>query len=423
MRRSVQASHAIRRLFAARLAPMAILLELPMRGELRALEPSIGAGSPSVRIALPGELDARTVDAWRRLAERALEPNAYLAPMFVLPALMHLEAARRVTVFLIEQEGQLIGVGVFSTRRLPAPLRLRVLEGFRSRHSYLSGLLVDHEYAPGAVDAFFSFIVRREMGWHGVRFDWMVAGSHLEQLLRCSARRRGIWWSPSERFCRAVLRPPGNDGCPPLERIAASRLKDLRRRMRRLGEQGDLAWRVHFGCEISDEVVERFLRLEHGGWKGEAGSSLRSSPANERFFVAMIDNFRACGGVFFTELAVGGQVIASTCNLVSAGRAFAFKIGWDPAFARYSPGMLSELLMVEHAASAFAHFDRIDSGAAEGTYIDELWPDRQEMVSGVFATTFVGKLLYAAAAARRQLSRAIASWCSALRGTFGKMGA
>lgn len=204
-------------------------------------------------------------------------------------------------------------------------------------------------------------------------------------------------------MCRAVLLPKSDDASAFVSRIPKSRVKDLRRCWRRLSETGALDWRVHAGKNLSDEAIERFLVLENMGWKGEAGTSMRANAANEQFFREMISRFREAGGVFFTELVLNERVIASTCNLISGNSAFAFKIGWDPDFARYSPGMLIELGLLENVPKFFGHLDLIDSGSVEGSYLDALWLDKRRLVNGIFATTRTGKFICALAAARRRL--------------------
>lgn len=373
--------------------------------------PEASPGAMRVRTILPEALDDRLIDAWRRLGERALEPNAYLTPMFVLPALAHLGASLPLEILLIEtSSGQLVGVGIFKRRSLLPLLPLEFLEGFRSKHSYLTGLLIDRACAGPAVDAFFAFVSAPGSRWHGVRFDWLNSGNALGALLLERARRQNIWWSESERMRRAVLRPQRDNAEVLLGRIPAPRLRDLRRCLRRLDEKGEVDWRIVCGKALTDDVIDCFLSLEHMGWKGEAGTSVRANPAHERFFKAMIAGFRECAGVFFTELRVDGRVIASTCNLVSGARAFAFKIGWNPEYARFSPGMLNELCLLERAGQTVGHLELIDSGAVEGSFIDRLWFDRQDLVSGVFATTRIGKLCFAVAAARRRLRCRAAGW-------------
>ncbi|HLO62084.1 MAG TPA: GNAT family N-acetyltransferase [Azonexus sp.] len=376
-------------------------------------------GEVTARDISPADLDSRLIDAWRRLAERALVPNAYLTPMFVLPALAHIAPPAPVTIILLEtRRDELVGLGVFQTRRLLPLFPWQALVGFRSKHTYLSGLLIDGDYALAAVDAFFAFVSRPGTAWHGVRFDWLSTGDALDRLLQDAAHRRRLWWSESARMQRAVLLPRKQHAAELVGRIPKPVLKNLQRCMRRLDESGATDWRICYGSEVTDDVIERFIALEHMGWKGKAGTSVRANPAHESFFRDMIAGFRDTGGVFFTEFLHTGRVIASTCNLVSGNTAFAFKIGWDPACARYSPGMLNELRMMERADDAVGGFDLIDSGSVEGGFIDKLWLDKRELVSGVFATTGTGTLLLALAGLRRRIRQLAAGTGRAITGAL-----
>jgi hypothetical protein len=274
-----------------------------MHGNLRKVAPPSSVdqtdNAVTVRSIAPDSIDDDLITAWQRLGERALEPNAYLTPMFILPALAHMCSPMPVSLLLIEGAGgELIGIGVFDTRPLLPICRLQALVGFRSKHSFLTGLLVDAEQAAAAVDAFFDFVSRPGTPWHGVRFDWLTADNPFGVLMIDSARRHNIWWSESERMRRAVLLPKGEDAADLISRIPSRRLKELRRCARRLNESGKLDWHIHHGKQVHDAVVERFLSLEHMGWKGDAGSSVRANPDHEQFFTAMIAGFRQNGGLF-----------------------------------------------------------------------------------------------------------------------------
>jgi hypothetical protein len=175
----------------------------------------------------------------------------------------------------------------------------------------------------------------------------------------------------------------------------ASRYKAHRRNLRRLGEHGTVCWRVQHGRALPVACVERFLELEDMGWKGQQGTSLRARPEDERFFRAMIDGFRDCGRVFFTEVCVNQEVIASTSNVVSGHAGFAFKVGWHPRYAKLAPGLLNELELIRHAPTLGAELAYLDSGAASGSYMDALWPERRWLTSGLYATTWLGRQVLA----------------------------
>jgi len=178
----------------------------------------------------------------------------------------------------------------------------------------------------------------------------------------------------------------------------------VRRCRRQLQDVGSLDWRVVDGADLA-AAAETFLHLEHLGWKGKAGTSLRSHPADETFFLACIAGFAAQGQVWFTELRLDGQAIASTCNFRSGGAGFAFKLGWDPAWRRYGPGFLNAAALVEAAPTCCAGMAYLDSGAQAGCYIEELWPDRRELVDLYVPLSALGNLVLCGMGLLRRLKR------------------
>ena len=184
--------------------------------------------------------------------------------------------------------------------------------------------------------------------------------------------------------------------------VSPSRLKCLERQWRKLSELGEPGWRYLRGDDVSDDTLERFLALEHAGWKGAEGSSLRSDPRQEAFFLRMTTAFRADGDLFFTELLLDGQAIASSCNPRSGSDGFAFKVAFDPRSAKYGPGLLNELAFLKALEQGVDQFRFIDSGAAPGSFIEELWPDRVPLYSGSIA---LGRISRAAARAADALAR------------------
>ncbi|MFM8767660.1 MAG: GNAT family N-acetyltransferase, partial [Rubrivivax sp.] len=156
------------------------------------------------------------------------------------------------------------------------------------------------------------------------------------------------------------------------------------------------------GREVQDNTLQRFIELEHAGWKGTQGSSLRSNPHEEAFFLEMPRAFRQDGDLFFTELRLDGEVIASTCNLVAGQDGFAFKVCFDPRHARRSPGILNELGFLKGLERPVDHFRFIDSGSEPGSFIEQLWPDRTPLHSGTLA---LGAFARTAARTAQTLSR------------------
>lgn len=369
--------------------------------------------APAARLPLTAhalsiaDVDATFVADWADLERRALEPNAFLSPHFVQPAVRELEPGLRPVVLAVRRaDGLLVGLGVF--RHRPPSLRcpLPHLGAFRSKHSYLSGWLVDRDHAAGAMDAVLSLLSRRGTRWHGIVLPHAPAEETHRHMLEAGARAGGRWFEYARRT-RAML-DVAAAGEPAIEALSSSRRKSLRRKRRQLEEEGEVEWRLIAGADDVARCVDRFLVLENAGWKGAAGGSLVSSPAGEGFFRAMIAAFAREGRAFFTELSVGGQVVSSTCNLESGDEGFAFKIGWDPRFASLSVGTLNEIELIRSAPAELAHLRRLDSGSEPGSYMDDLWRGRRTLVDGLLTTTAAGgaagRLAAVALRAKRRLS-------------------
>jgi hypothetical protein len=110
------------------------------------------------------------------------------------------------------------------------------------------------------------------------------------------------------------------------------------------------------------------------------------------FFNEMTAGFSSAGRALFSELSVNGRVIASTSNYSSGRAGFAFKLGWDPEFAKYSPGLLKELELIRAAPSLWTHHDFLDSGAAPDSFMGNIWLARRTLVSGMLTWNALGNL-------------------------------
>jgi hypothetical protein len=342
------------------------------------------------------ELTPRDIAAWHELEDRALEANAYHSPFFVLPALRHLDAALQAQVILIERVSpastELLGVAVVR-QRVRSPLtHLPHVEVYVSRHSYLGVPLLDRHDAAAAAHTLLRHLRRQMPASAGLVIRHIDARGALLATLQELMDDAGTTIGHVGATQRAML-VPAWAGVDCIKGTLRSKYADIERCRRRLSEIGKLHWTAHRE-HIEQSQVDDFLRLEHGGWKAEAGTSLRSSRHDEDFFRAMTGGFAAAGRALFTELTLDGRAIASTSNYVSGGVGFAFKIGWDERYRKFGPGILNETELVCHAPTICADLRYIDSGAVQNAYIDKLWPQRRQLVSVFLPTTGWGAVAW-----------------------------
>lgn len=381
----------------------------------QARDPSIRPVSNApcrVRTVTIQDVTPTLISAWSDLESRAVEPNAYLSPHFVLPAIRYLDPSARIFITLVETGapgvGDLVGVGVFravlGTRRFPIPH----LVAYRSRHSFLGGLLLDRERGHDAIDALLDHLYPLRWLWHGLELSDTWGEGPLSEMMKTGAARRGLSHHEWDVRSRAILLP--QDGSDLIEKTLKARDKDARRCMRKLEERGRVSWALHRHGPITATAVESFLDLEHRGWKGESRTSLRSNALDEAFFREVVAGFGAVGRALFTELKLDNQVIASTSNFVSGEAGFAFKVGWLPDLAKMSPGVLNEIELLRSVLQGTcSDLKLFDSGAAEGSYIDKLWSGRRSLVSNAIPLSSMGHSVLRVGCTARAVKRRLQS--------------
>lgn len=358
------------------------------------------------RLVTPDEIASRLRSDWASLEARALYPNAFHSPHFVLPARKYLETSGDCFGVFVEREAgssrELVGAAWLRmekpTRRFPLPH----LSAFLSLHSYLADFLLDREYAAEARLELYRALRRAGRAWHGLRLNSVSAESIQDEAAQAAARENGMRWHPREVWQRATFQPIQAETTLS-NYISKRRMKTYRNNWKKLTERGRLDWGLRWGgVEGFARGIEDFLRAEHSGWKKEQGTSLLSRPREAAFFREMMSGFGNEKRAFLTEIRLDDRVIASSANLISGQAGFGFKIGWEETFAEYGIGIANEIQLIEHAAQ-LPPITQMDSCAAPDSYMNELWPGRRALCDGWFSLTPLGEAALNAAQVARTL--------------------
>jgi len=316
-------------------------------------------------------LSERELGAWRELARRALDPNPFYEPEFVLAATRHLRD--RVRLLTHRRDGDWLAclpIGLPGTRGLP-----RLVVSWKHRYCFLGTPLLDGqrpaEAARGLLDSAMGDsrglpLILRGIG-DGPALDALTA----------EGRARGLETVFSARRERAVLRRRSDGGY--LDGMRPRRRRELARQRRRLAEHlgADVAVRDRAG-ELN--AVEEFLQLESAGWKGDGRGAMASSRRDAALFRDICGGFARAGRLQLLSLDAGGPAAAMKCNLAAGDLLCCFKIAHDEALGRFSPGVQLEVENVE----LFHHRRELlmDSCAEDhNAMINRLWPDRRAVTT------------------------------------------
>jgi CelD/BcsL family acetyltransferase involved in cellulose biosynthesis len=117
-------------------------------------------------------------------------------------------------------------------------------------------------------------------------------------------------------------------------------LANLRRRMRRLGEQGAVSYRrVDGGGEVGP-FLDRFLALEAAGWKGREGTAIAHDRRAAAFYRMVAEAAAREGWLALRSLDLDGRPVAMHLGLLHRGVYALPKPAYDESLAPCSPGQL-----------------------------------------------------------------------------------
>lgn len=132
-------------------------------------------------------------------------------------------------------------------------------------------------------------------------------------------------------------------------RIGTKIKSDLRRRRRRMADDGEVAIEVHDGSVDLEALLDEGFKVEAAGWKGSAGTAIAAHPTTRRFF-SQIARWAAERGLLrLCFLRLDGVAIAFDYDVEANGVYYALKGGYDEAFRRFSPGKILRMEIIERA--------------------------------------------------------------------------
>lgn len=125
--------------------------------------------------------------------------------------------------------------------------------------------------------------------------------------------------------------------------------RELRRRRRRLEEQGRVELSVDDGRGDLDKLLTEGFRVEGSAWKEARGTAIASQDATAAFYREIAHWAAGRGSLRLAYLRLDGRALAFDFGIEEDGRHYLLKTGFDPGFRGLSPGMLLRFLMLARA--------------------------------------------------------------------------
>ena len=340
---------------------------------------------------------AKIAVPWDELVRSMPRPSPFLLHGWLLEWWRHYGGKRRLAVHIAIRGDRLVGaLPLCRSRRFG----LRVTEFMGGTHAPLTDLMV----APGEDPATAARLADR------IRSP----GADLADLYGIPGDSRLVAALPTgslhllERLDAPVLDLRGGwDASDPL-RLSSKARRERSRRRRRLEALGAVEISIARDGEDLRKPLEEAFRIHALRWRGRREPPGFGTHVGRAFHRAALLRLAAAGVPRLVTLRLNGQPVAFSLYLLFERTVYGVAMGFDPAFARYSPGTETLLRSLESAAAEGA--ERIEFlGAAtpyKRTFTDRLEPIHEGigLPSTLRGQVAVG-LLVGGIRARRSLKR------------------
>jgi hypothetical protein len=318
-----------------------------------------------------------SLDGWRGLSARAVEPNGYYLPDWELA--VNASAPGRIGAAALCAFGD-------PSRASPLIGLLPVISLWRAYKIPLPALVSAHPYGTlctpqldrdRAEDAAAGLIDEaRRAGAHALLLREISLDGPVVKAVGDVVRRDGLRPRVLQSHQRACLDATRDANELLREALGTKKLKELRRQRHRLAEHGAVTFEVARSPADVGAALEIFLLLEARGWKGQRGTALVQNTGDAAFIRRATVALAEGGQCEVITLRTGATPVAAGIVLRHQDRAFFFKIGVDERFAKFSPGVQLTLELTRHLCDDPAITSVDSTAAADHPMINPIWRGR-----------------------------------------------
>lgn len=123
--------------------------------------------------------------------------------------------------------------------------------------------------------------------------------------------------------------------------MSASSRRLVNRRLRQASKCGEMRLEAQApDPRAADVLLDRFIKVEAAGWKGEAGTAIAKDSRMETLYRSYVRAAAEARILRLFFLTIGGETVAARLAVVHGDRLWEIKIGYDEAWKRISPGIV-----------------------------------------------------------------------------------
>ena len=248
----------------------------------------------------------------------------------------------------------------------------------------LTAPLLDRDAAHAAARRLIEAAARA--GASAILFPLLTTDSAAAQALRRAAAEFGLAPQTMNAHTRAMLDATQQPDEAVRNALGAKKLKELRRQRNRLADQGEVTFAIASSPTDILAALDGFLKLEASGWKGKRGTALAKDAGDTEFVRRSVSDLAANGKAEIVTLARNGSPVAAGILLRHGRRAYFFKIAYDEAAAKMSPGVQLCLDITRHLCTDPTVDDADSTAITNHPMIDHIWRGRLQVADVLVPT-------------------------------------
>jgi CelD/BcsL family acetyltransferase involved in cellulose biosynthesis len=280
----------------------------------------------------------RLADSWDGLVAAMPRPSPFLLHGWLLEWWRHYGSGAELAVSVAYSGDRLVGALPLCVRRRAG---LRVTEFVGGTWAVLADLLV----APGAEAVVDALVEGAASSRHDFANLFGLPGS---SRLVAALPQDALYLV--ERLEAPVLDVGAGWDVVYRSKVSSKARSERRRRMRQLQASGKIEVSVARTREELERTVEDAFRIHALRWHGRRDGSGFVTPTGKRFHRAGLLRLADLDVPRLVTLRVDGVAIAFALAFHLSGRAYGVTMAFDPAYARFGPGVEAKLQSLELAA-------------------------------------------------------------------------
>lgn len=182
-----------------------------------------------------------------------------------------------------------------------------------------------------------------------VDLGYFPANSPLIGEIQRAARGRAIVMLKPQEIPAAPWMALDASWAEPSDHLKRNLRQSIRRNGRRLAEQGEVEVAYFDPAEHEvDALLDAAVAVEAKSWKDRTGTALVHDQRQRDFFRIYAKRAARAGRMHFALLKLDGTAIAMSIGEIYNDVFWAYKVGYDEAYAKIGPGVLLQYHMIRH---------------------------------------------------------------------------